>query len=61
MAKVGLGNYFNKAGGPINAGLTTTLYVPGYSVEQSVAKLIESRFRKAELANFVFPPTIVTL
>src|SRR5262245_3766167 len=28
MSKVGLGNYFHKAGGPINAGVTTTLYIP---------------------------------
>jgi predicted RNA-binding Zn-ribbon protein involved in translation (DUF1610 family) len=32
MSKVGLGNYFSKAGGPINAGITSTLYVPSYSV-----------------------------
>ena len=53
MAKVGLGNYFHKAGGPINAGVTTTLYIPGYSVEQNVAKLIESRFEKTELTKLM--------
>ena len=53
MAKVGLGNYFHKAGGPINAGVTTTLYIPSYSVEQNVAKLIESRFGKTELTKLI--------
>jgi predicted RNA-binding Zn-ribbon protein involved in translation (DUF1610 family) len=60
MSKVGLGNYFSKAGGPINAGITSTLYVPSYSVEQSVAKLIESRFKNTSLSSLTPVPGMVS-
>ena len=60
MAKVGLGYYFSKGGGPINAGITSTLYVPSYSVEQSVAKLIESRFKNTSLSSLTVTPVTVS-
>lgn len=60
MPKVGLGNYFSKAGGPINAGITSTLYVPSYSVEQNIAKLIESRFRNTSLSSLTPVPVMVS-
>jgi len=60
MSKVGLGNYFSKAGGPINAGITSTLYVPSYSVEQNIAKLIESRFRNTSLSSLTPVPVMVS-
>ncbi|NLV27397.1 MAG: site-specific DNA-methyltransferase [Methanomicrobiales archaeon] len=46
MSKIGTENYFKGGGGPINVGLLGTLYVPSFSVENSVIKTLNTRYPK---------------
>lgn len=46
MSKIGTENYFKKKGGPINAGVLGTLYIPSFSVENSLIKTMNIRYPK---------------
>ncbi len=46
LSKLGTGYYFRGGGGAINAGVTGTLYIPSFSVENCVTKTLEIRLSK---------------
>lgn len=46
LSKLGTGNYFGGGGGAVNAGILGTLYLPSYSVESSVIKMMKERLPK---------------
>jgi len=46
MSKLGTGNYFHGGGGAVNAGILGTLYIPSFSVESSVLKMMSERLPK---------------
>lgn len=46
LSKLGTGNYFGGEGGAVNAGVLGTLYLPSFSVESSVIKMMKDRLPK---------------
>jgi len=46
MSKIGVTNFFHGGGGPINAGILGTLYIPSFSVEYSVLDTFKTRYPK---------------
>ncbi len=46
LSKLGVGNYFGGRGGAVNAGILGTLYIPSFSVESSVLKMMRDRLPK---------------
>ena len=46
LSKLGTGNYFGGKGGAVNAGILGTLYIPSFSVESSVIKMMNDRLPK---------------
>jgi DNA modification methylase len=50
MSKIGITNFFHGGGGPINAGILGTLYIPSFSVEYSVLDTFKTRFPKQNRA-----------
>ena len=46
LSKLGTGNYFGGGGGAVNAGVLGTLYLPSFSVESSVIKMMRDRLPK---------------
>ncbi len=46
LSKLGTGNYFGGGGGAVNAGVLGTLYLPSFSVESSVIKMMKDRLPK---------------
>lgn len=46
LSKLGTGNYFGGGGGAVNAGVLGTLYLPSFSVESSVFKMMKERLPK---------------
>lgn len=46
LSKLGTGYYFKGGGGAINAGVLGTLFVPSFSVENSIIKTLEIRLPK---------------
>lgn len=46
LSKLGTGNYFGGGGGAVNAGVLGTLYLPSFSVESSVVKMMKDRLPK---------------
>jgi DNA modification methylase len=46
LSKLGTGNYFGGGGGAVNAGILGTLYLPSFSVESSVIKMMNDRLPK---------------
>ena len=50
MSKIGITNFFHGGGGPINAGILGTLYIPSFSVEYSVLDTFKTRFPKQNKA-----------
>lgn len=46
LSKLGTGNYFGGGGGAVNAGVLGTLYLPSFSVESSVLKMMKDRLPK---------------
>ena len=46
LSKLGTGYYFKGGGGAINAGVLGTLFIPSFSVENSILKTLEIRLPK---------------
>lgn len=46
LSKLGTGYYFRGGGGAVNAGITGTLYIPSFSVENCVTKTLDIRLSK---------------
>jgi len=62
LSKLGTGNYFGGGGGAVNAGVLGTLYLPSFSVESSVIKMMKERLPKLArvMANLGESKNIIT-
>ena len=45
MSRIAISNYFHGGGGPVMTAMSGTLYVPSFSVENSVIKLLSDRLK----------------
>lgn len=55
LSKLGTGYYFRGGGGAVNAGVTGTLYIPSFSVENSALKTLKTRLPKLKKVFGLLP------